>query len=145
MFYHEATNLYIPDGVPFTLDGIQYPANWDRASLGLVEVVTVGQREDDRYFFVTEEVVGAERRITNTPKSDEQIKEVKNGIILAEIDALERQSMVPRAVREYMLLDIETKAIAAGHTLEELRSLHFGYRKTKELDELLTAKHKELL
>ena len=139
MYYHEATNLYIPDGVPFTLDGIQYPANWDRASLGLVEVTVVGTREDDRYFYVTEELVGAELRIINTPKSDEQIKQVKNGAVQAEIDSLERNAIMPRATREFMLLTLESMA-----TPEQLQA-HHGYKAVKAFDEMIALKRKELL
>ena len=54
---------------------VHYPANWlslaspeDKAALGLQEVETVGTREDDRYFWVTEQLVGAVRTIVNTPK-----------------------------------------------------------------------------
>jgi hypothetical protein len=139
MFYSEKTGEYFRDGEPFVFNDISYPANWDRASLGLVEVITVGTREDDRYFFVTEELVGAERRIINTPKSDEQIKQIKNGAIQAEIDALERNAIMPRATREFMLLTLESMA-----TPEQLAA-HHGYKAVKAFDDMIAAKRKELL
>lgn len=146
MFYHPASNQHIREGNPFTIDGVQYPSNWlnlstpeQKTALGLVEVTTVGTREDDRYFYVSEELVGAERRIINTPKSAEQIAEMERAQKLSEIDRLEREAMVPRVVREFMLAEAERRAIEAGHTIEELRAGHFGYRKTKELDEQIAA------
>lgn len=58
----------------------QFPANWlnaaspaEKAALGLQEVVTVGTRADDRYYWVSEQLVGAELRVTNTPKSLEMV------------------------------------------------------------------------
>ena len=83
MFYHPASNQHIREGNPFTIDGVQYPSQWlnhstpqDKEALGLVEVTTVGTREDDRLYYVTEELVGAELRITNSRKSDEQIMSI---------------------------------------------------------------------
>ena len=65
MFYHAETNQYLREGLEFTLDDIQYPANWlnlstpeEKAALDLVEVITVGERKDDRYYWVSEQLVG---------------------------------------------------------------------------------------
>ena len=59
MFYRAESNQYIPEGVPFVVDGVQYPANWlnlstpeEKAELGLHEVITVGVRKDYRYYLV---------------------------------------------------------------------------------------------
>lgn len=75
MFYHASTDQYIREGVPFEIDDISYPANWlnlstpeDKEALGLEEVITVGERKDDRYYWVSESLQGAELIITNTPK-----------------------------------------------------------------------------
>lgn len=75
MFYHAETNQYFREGLEFTLNDVQYPANWlnlstpeEKAALGLQEVITIGERKDDRYYWVSEQLVAAELIITNTPK-----------------------------------------------------------------------------
>lgn len=75
MFYRAKSDQYIQEGVPFEIDGVQYPANWlnlstpeEKAELGLQEVITIDQRKDDRYYWVSEKLEGANLVITNTPK-----------------------------------------------------------------------------
>lgn len=75
MFYHAETDQYFREGLEFTLNDVQYPGNWlnvstpeQKADLGLVEVITVGERKNDKYYWVSEQLVGAELIITNTPK-----------------------------------------------------------------------------
>jgi hypothetical protein len=108
MFYHQATNTYIREGAAFTLNGTQYPDNWlnlstpdDKAAHGLVEVVTVGAREDERTHFVAEELVDGELRIINTPKPAEMLTQRLNSDTFAEIAAIELGQA--RAVREAAL------------------------------------------
>lgn len=67
----------------FEIDGTQYPANWlnlstqeDKEALGLEEVITVGERKDDRYYWVSESLNGAVRTITSTPKDLETVRKV---------------------------------------------------------------------
>ena len=73
--------MFILNGKPlspdtaFTNDGIQYPSNWlrlasveDREAIGITEMTTVGTREDDRYFWISEVLEGSVLTITNTPK-----------------------------------------------------------------------------
>jgi hypothetical protein len=75
MFYHAASDQYIVEQAPFTIDGTGYPADWlnkasaeDKATLGLVEVTYEGTREDDRFYWVTENHNGAVISYTNTAK-----------------------------------------------------------------------------
>jgi len=89
MFYHAETDQYIREGIPFELDGIQYPSNWlnlstpeEKAALGLQEVITIGERKDDRYYWVSEQLVAAELIITNTPKDFDGVQKQA----LAELD-----------------------------------------------------------
>lgn len=142
MFFHPASNTYVNEGVAFTIDDVQYPANWlnlstpeDKAALGLVEVVTVGTREDERYFYVSEELVGAELRIVNVPKSPEQIAQMEKAQVQAQIDALEFNAMLPRVTREFMLTAFAAQAAAAG--VDPMTN--FGYKKVKELDDQIAA------
>lgn len=81
MFYHAETDQYFREGLEFTLNDVQYPANWlnlstpdEKAALDLVEVITVGERKDDRYYWVSEQLVGAELIITSTPKDLEAVR-----------------------------------------------------------------------
>jgi hypothetical protein len=103
MFYHPDTQTYVREGAAFTLDGVQFPANFlnlstpeEKIAHGLVEVITVGERADERTHFVSEELVGAERRIINTPKPPE---------MLAALDAADRAAELTRvrALREQVL------------------------------------------
>ena len=75
MFYHAASSQYIQDGAPFTVNGTSYPAGWlnstsaeEKAAVGLVEVTYEGAREDDRFYWVTENRNGAVISYTNTAK-----------------------------------------------------------------------------
>ena len=83
MFYYPPNNQYIQEGVPFEIDETQYPSNWlnlstpeEKAELGLEEVITVGERKDDRYYWVSEKLEGANLVITNTPKDFDTVKQM---------------------------------------------------------------------
>lgn len=53
--------------------------------------------------------------------------------IAAEIDALERQHMLPRPVRDSLLAIADKEALAAGLTIAQLEAANAGYRKVKAL------------
>lgn len=81
MFYRQASDQYINEGIAFEVDGVQYPANWlnlstpeEKAALGLQEVIIVGERKDDRYYWVSESLSGATLTITSTPKDLNDVK-----------------------------------------------------------------------
>lgn len=83
MFYRPESDQYINEGVPFTIHDVQYPANWlnlstpeEKAELGLEEVITVGERKDDRYYWVSESLNGAVLTVTSTPKDLETVREL---------------------------------------------------------------------
>lgn len=92
MFYCEKENLYIREGMPFELDDVSYPANWlnlstpeEKAALDLIEVITVGERKDDRYYWVSEQLVGPELIITSTPKDFATVQKMA-------LDSLDQQA-----------------------------------------------------
>lgn len=62
----------------------------------------------------------------------------------AEIKRLETESMIPRVTREFMLADVEEKALAKGLTLEQLIAANAGYRKLKALDDQIKALRAQL-
>lgn len=83
MFYRPESDQYINEGMPFTIDDVQYPANWlnlstpeDKEALGIEEVITVGERKDDRYYWVSESLNGAVLTITSTPKDLETVRKI---------------------------------------------------------------------
>ena len=81
MFYREQSNQYITEGTSFSIDGTSYPSNWlnmtspeDKAALGLVEVTDANNPEDDRFYWVSDTLVGAVRTYLNTPKDLDGLK-----------------------------------------------------------------------
>lgn len=87
MRYLLSNGQYVGEGQAFTFNDIQYPANWlnlatpeDLALIGVVPVVYLNERSDDRFYIVTESVSGAEITYINTPKDLAELKEreVKN-------------------------------------------------------------------
>ena len=80
--------MLIPAGTPFTLNGIEYPANWcnlstpeEKAAIGMVDVV-YGAQPNDQYYWVTQEppVYNAatnqvDINFTATPKDLTKVKE----------------------------------------------------------------------
>lgn len=113
MFYRQESNQYITEGMPFTIDDVQYPSNWlnlttpeEKAALGLVEVVTVGERKDDRYYWNSEVLEGATLTITNLPKDLDEVK--KNAV--AQVNQTAYLTMLPS---DWMA----TKAFETGTTV----------------------------
>ena len=56
-----------------------------------------------------------------------------------QIDALERQFMLPRPVRDVLLPLMEEKAAELGYSPAQLRIANPGYRRVKDLDEQIAA------
>lgn len=138
MFYHRKTNTYIKQNTSFVLDGVMYPSNWisqatlkEKAELGIEDVVTVGQREDEQLFFVSEELIDGEIRITNTPRQQEDIDRAIQNRKMAEVNYLESVNMMPRVLREFIILQYENIAKQDGVDPMEI----YGYKKVKELDD----------
>ncbi len=82
MFYNKQHDQYISENAAFTLDGVQYPANWlnnasakEKANLGLVEVQVVGHKEDDRFYWVSSTLSDGIQTWVNTPKELPALKE----------------------------------------------------------------------
>ena len=52
---------FIPEGTPFDIDGVQYPANYlnlstteEKAALGIVDVV-YGAQPSDQYYWISQD------------------------------------------------------------------------------------------
>jgi hypothetical protein len=81
MFYSSTDGQYIQENTPFTIDGVQYPANWlnlstpeEKAALGLEEVVATNSPANDQYYWVSTELNGASLTYVNTPKDLTDVK-----------------------------------------------------------------------
>lgn len=138
MFYSTTTNTYIKEGVPFSIGDTQYPANWlnlstssDKAQAGLSEVITVGDRADDRYYWVTETLSGNVRTITNTPKDPAIIAQMESNAAQNEITQLETQSLLPRLLRAYLLTVMDANSAE--------------YKKVKEIEDQIVVLRKKIL
>lgn len=82
MFYHQSENKYIHEGQQFTLDGVTYPSGWlnqstpeEKLALGLVEVVKTNLPGNPEFYFVNEELNGAELTYVNEPKDLQGIRD----------------------------------------------------------------------
>ena len=126
-----APSQYIQDGAPFTVNGTSYPAGWlnaasaeEKAAVGLVEVTIVGQREDDRFYWVSESLADGVQTYTNTPKELDllktqwvkQINQTAYSLLLPSdwmvVKALETSSTVPAEWTAYRA-SVRTTAAAA--------------------------------
>jgi len=103
MFYRAESDQYIQEGVPFEIDETQYPSNWlnlstpeEKEALGLQEVITVGERKDDRYYWVSEKLEGANLVITNTPKDFD-------GVQKSALNALKQQAYALLLPSDWMI------------------------------------------
>lgn len=141
---NKSINIYAPFT---TADGTRYGNLTDpavRELVGVVEIPDPVPPEDysDETYYRTEQDDAP--YVVFTRKSDEQVAQARAAKIQAQIDSMERESLVARPVREYMILDMEAKAIAAGYTLEQLREQQHGYRRVKEFDEQIQALRAQL-
>jgi hypothetical protein len=75
MFYRKESDQYILEGMPFVIDGTQYPQNWlnlstpkDKETLGLVDVVVTGEAKNPTYYWTGETLDGAVKTLTATAK-----------------------------------------------------------------------------
>ena len=81
MWYSTTTDTYINEGQAFTLNGIQYPANWlnlstpeQKAALGLEEVIATNQPYNPVYYWTGEILDKATLTYTGTPKDLTSVK-----------------------------------------------------------------------
>lgn len=152
MFYSRTDGQYIQENTAFSINGINYPSNWlnhatpeEKEASGLEEVVVVGERFDDRFYWVGDQLDGATLTYTNTPKQllDDtannsvglatswvnQINSTANSLLTSTdwmiIRKAERKTAIPADVTTYRN-DVVTEAnrltdaIKAVTTVEEL-------------------------
>lgn len=59
--------------------------------------------------------------------------------ILLQIEAIERETLMNRAVREFMLIASEERAAGLGMTAEQLYAANIAYRRVKDTDNRIAA------
>lgn len=59
--------------------------------------------------------------------------------VIAQIDAIERETLMNRPVREFMLAQAEQIAASSGYTPAQLYQVNLGYRKVKDIDTQIAA------
>lgn len=60
-------------------------------------------------------------------------------IIKYQIEQIERETLMNRAVREFMLANAEMIAASQGYTPEQLYQVNVGYRRVKDIDNQIAA------
>ena len=112
MFYCTSTGQYIQENTAFTLNGIQYPANWlnhaspeEKASVGLEEVVTVGEKGDDRFYWTGETLNGAELTFINTPKQlQDNTEDNSTGLVTSWVNQINTTANSLLAPTDWMII-----------------------------------------
>jgi len=81
MFYSTADGQYINEGQAFTINDVQYPANWlnlstpeEKLAIGLEEVIATNSPKSDTYYWVSSTLDKATITYTNTPKDLATVK-----------------------------------------------------------------------
>lgn len=81
MWYSTTDGQYIQQGTQFTIDGVEYPANWlnlstpeEKAAIGLEEVIATNSPANDQYYWVSTELNEATLTYINTPKDLDTVK-----------------------------------------------------------------------
>jgi hypothetical protein len=113
-----------------------------RELLGIVEIPEPTPPEDyssDTYYRTEQEF---EPYVVYTKKSDEQIKQIADAKVQAQIDFLESSTMLPRVTREFMLLSFAAQAAAQTPPVDPMTSV--AYKKLKELDDQIAALRSQL-
>jgi hypothetical protein len=81
MWYSTTDGQYIYAGNQFTIDGVEYPANWlnlstpeEKTAIGLEEVIATNSPANDQYYWVSQELNEASLTYVNTPKDLDTVK-----------------------------------------------------------------------
>lgn len=117
------------------IDGVRYPNTvWDdpdfRAAQGITEIpdpqLPEGVNDENHYIHTLNEPP----YLQWTPKSPEQITQQNNAKLQAQIESEERNAMLPRVVREFMLAAFISALPQGADPMA-----HQGYKRLKELDD----------
>lgn len=101
-----------------------------RAQLGITEIPDPARGNDETQY--TTEIDEAPY-VVITDKPEWMVAEVKNAKVQSQIDALERDALMPRGTREVIKTLMETQAAAQNITAEQLYLANIGYKKLVDL------------
>lgn len=118
---------------PYEYNDVRYPNltnPQDREVIGISELPEPLAPEDysEKFYYRTEQDTFP--YVVYTKKSEEQIQQIQRDELLNKIDSLEREYMLPRPTREFMLLQME--ALAASQGIDPMDNI--GYARVKEFD-----------
>ncbi|MCT6721743.1 hypothetical protein [Acidovorax sp. K2F] len=65
-------------------------------------------------------------------------------LVKLQIETMEREQLMPRATREFMLTFMEAQALEMGVTQETLMAKNALYRRVKQFDDQITALRAQL-
>lgn len=147
MWYSTTDGQYIYAGNQFTIDGVEYPANWlnlsteeEKAAIGLEEVIATNSPANDQYYWVSTELNEATLTYVNTPKdldtvksnSISQINQTAYSILLPSdwmvVKSVETGTQVPanwNTWRESIRTTADTSrtAVAAATDVDEVQTI----------------------
>jgi hypothetical protein len=63
---------------------------------------------------------------------------IDKNALMAKIEAMEKASLMPRPVREFLLIASIERAVAAGYTEPQLYAANLAYKKVKDFDAQIT-------
>lgn len=112
---------------PREINGVRYPhlrSVWQDVG---VEQANVEDYPDPNIYTWQENADGT---LIVTPIPQEELDRRHNATIQGDIDHMEKEAMLPRVTREFMLAAFEAQAAAAG--VDPM--LNVGYARMKELD-----------
>lgn len=130
-------NIYAPFTAPDGSHGWDLSLPQHRTHWGISEVPepeAPADYSEDTYYRTEQDEAPY---VVYTRKSAEQIAVTTRSKLQAQMTALDGGDPMARAMREFMLLSMENEAAKVGITPEQLRTVHYAYRKVKELDETI--------
>lgn len=136
MFYNKEHNQYVTEGTAFTLGDIQYPANWlnlsspdEKLAAGLVEVVIMNGPKDERFYWVSQELNGAELSYVNTPKQLNDSEETDESGNVVKTTGLKTQwKTTINQIAYTLLLPSDWRVVKSTETSTPLDAVWATYR-----------------
>lgn len=147
MWYSTTDGQYIYAGNQFTIDGVEYPANWlnlsteeEKAAIGLEEVIATNSQANDQYYWVSTELNEATLTYVNTPKdldtvksnSISQINQTAYSILLPSdwmvVKSVETSTSIPAEWNTWRqsirtTADTSRTAVAAATDVDEVQTI----------------------
>lgn len=136
----------INENVPFTTSNGEYgidlriPANQKKHNVFVTDVVDKPPADysEDKYFRIEN---WPEFKFEYIKKSERSVALSHNAKILAQIDSLEKKELLPRIVREFMLIQAYNLAISAG--VDPMSNI--GYKLLAEFDTKIKSLRDQLM